>query len=933
MRTPGLTSGLFRRQLRADAAALVTLAAILFVTTLLAAGLPRWLNAADDDALRHEVRTSVELDDVVGTYTGVPPTSSNALTFLRDIGADLESEFEAPLGELLGAPVTSVFTTPFELMAIGDVTAPGGAPAIYAETRLVLTPEPAVRYVDGAAPQASEPRSGPFPVLGADFDDPGVTLPLVEIAVVAEAARALGTWRTEPAVVGDELVVSGVAGPSGAARPFVLRVAGIFEPLDVDAYAWQRNFGVLGTQDRNQPGVSVGLVAGALVSPDSFVDLAGTVPQPFNPQWQFPLDVERLDSGIVDELLEALNRLETIVFPVGPTAMDLQTSLQRPIEDFLEQRATAHAVLFIGVAGLLVSALAVLVLAAQLTTERRRTALALARSRGATLRQLVLLSGAEGLLIAALSCLPAAALAVLVVDGRATSVSWWLTGLLMAATTGTLGGIVGWEHRIVGKAERHDLVVQRLSPRRLGAEIALVALAVSGVVLLRRRGFDASVVAGASDPFLTAVPVLLALAASLVVLRLYPFPVRLLGRLATRRRGSVGFLGLSRAGRAAAGAAVPLVVLLVALSFSVFASVVLNSVRIEQEIVAWQEVGAETRVDGTGFDVNDRVPVIAEAAGVTLAETVGVHVAETSALNEAGGQGDQFSLLVLDTDRVLDLFATRPIETAALRRLDAQAPGDAATVPALVSPAFVDDVLGGDLRESQIFLGGTDVTLVPIEVTDACPGLDPDERFAIARDADARAVSSAPFFPSVLLLDAPRADIDAVRAAVTETQPFASVTTREEVYAVIAAAPLVTATETAFGAAVLVAAGYCALAVVLALVVTARPRSRFLSYLRTLGLSGRQARGLVALEILPMAGVAAAGGLLLGLGIPRVVAPAIDLRPFTGGLDAPPLLVDAAVVAALAVGLLIVVVAAVLVVTAVNRRLRLGSALRVGEES
>lgn len=921
------TSGLFRRQLRADAAALVTLAAILFVTTLLAAGLPRWLNAADDDALRHEVRTSVELDDVVGTFTGAPASGPNGVAALGNIGDDLAAQFEAPLGELLDDPVLSVFTRPFELVSIEGVTAPGGAPALYAETRLVMTSEPAVRYVEGVAPAASDPLLGPFPTLGPEYEDPEVILPVIEIAVVADAATALGTWRTEPAVVGDELIVSGAAGP------LVLRVVGIFEAIDDDAYAWQRNFGVLGVQDRNQPGVTVGSVAGALVTPESFVDLTAASGSPFNHQWQYPLDIDRLDSGIVGELLESLNRLETIVVPVGTTTMDLQTSLQRPIGDFLEQRATAHAVLFIGVAGLLVSALAVLVLAAQLTTERRRTALALARSRGATLRQLVLLSGAEGLLIAALSCLPAAALAVLVVDGRATSVSWWLTGLLMAATTATLAGIVGWEHRLVGKSERHDLVVQRVSPRRLGAEIALVALAVSGAVLLRQRGFDASVVAGASDPFLTAVPVLLALAASLVVLRLYPFPVRLLGRLATRRRGSVGFLGLSRAGRAAAGAAVPLVVLLVALSFSVFASVVLNSVRIEQEVVAWQEVGAETRVDGTGFDVNDRVPVIAEAAGVTMAETVGVHVAETSALNEVRGQGDEFELLLLDTAEVLDLFATRPIATADLQRLDAAPAGDGTAVPALVSPAFVEDILDGELADVQIFLPGTDATLVPIDVTDAFPGVDPDERFAIARVADARQVVDTPYFPSVLLLDAPGVDLDSVRAAVYETQPFASVTTRQEVYEVAAEAPLVNATETAFGAAVLVAAGYCALAVVLALVVTARPRSRFLSYLRTLGLSGRQARGLVALEILPMAGVAAAGGLLLGLGIPRVVAPAIDLRPFTGGLDAPPLLVDGAVVAALTLGLLIVVVAAILIVTAVNRRLRLGSALRVGEDA
>ena len=86
-----------------------------------------------------------------------------------------------------------------------------------------------------------------------------------------------------------------------------------------------------------------------------------------------------------------------------------------------------------------------------------------------------------------------------------------------------------------------------------------------------------------------------------------------------------------------------------------------------------------------------------------------------------------------------------------------------------------------------------------------------------------------------------------------------------------------------------IAAGYCALAIVLALVVTGQSRSRNLSFLRTLGLSDRQARGLIAWEIVPMAAITAAVGVVLGVALPKLVGPAIDLRPFTGGLGAAPL--------------------------------------------
>ena len=89
----------------------------------------------------------------------------------------------------------------------------------------------------------------------------------------------------------------------------------------------------------------------------------------------------------------------------------------------------------------------------------------------------------------------------------------------------------------------------------------------------------------------------------------------------------------------------------------------------------------------------------------------------------------------------------------------------------------------------------------------------------------------------------------------------------------------------------------------------------------------------MALKIVPLAVAALGTGLALGLATPWLLAPAIDLRPFTGSDLASPLTVDALSVASLAAGFVAVVGVAVLLVTAANRRRVLGSVLRVGEDA
>ena len=61
---------------------------------------------------------------------------------------------------------------------------------------------------------------------------------------------------------------------------------------------------------------------------------------------------------------------------------------------------------------------------------------------------------------------------------------------------------------------------------------------------LRRRG----TAEGGVDLLTAAAPVLVAVIGALVLLRLYPLPLRLLSRPAARLRGTVLYLGLARAG-------------------------------------------------------------------------------------------------------------------------------------------------------------------------------------------------------------------------------------------------------------------------------------------------------------------------------------------------------------------------------------------------
>ena len=101
---------------------------------------------------------------------------------------------------------------------------------------------------------------------------------------------------------------------------------------------------------------------------------------------------------------------------------------------------------------------------------------------------------------------------------------------------------------------------------------------------------------GGFNAYLAGVPLLAGLAAGLVVLRVYPYPVRGLARVAGRLRGLVTPLALRRAGRAPGAVNVPLVALLVAAALGAFGATVAASIQRGQSLAAWRETGADYRV-------------------------------------------------------------------------------------------------------------------------------------------------------------------------------------------------------------------------------------------------------------------------------------------------------------------------------------------------
>jgi len=482
-------------------------------------------------------------------------------------------------------------------------------------------------------------------------------------------------------------------------------------------------------------------------------------------------------------------------------------------------------------------------------------------------------------------------------------------------------------------------VVHRTGARRLVAEGVVVIVALAGAYALRERGVAGAGAAsgpGTVDPFVALVPALVGVAAGIVVVRLFPFPVRALARVAAARRGLVPAYALRRLGRESSSGLI-LAVLMATATIATFCSVVLVTLDRAADATAWHDVGAPFRVTAlasgsTGTKAG--IPIALPAGFDPAALPGATATAEGSTASVPFfPRGAHLDLLAIDTAAYADLAAGTPDEPsfppdllASPDDLVAGAPArpgsTAAPIPVIVSAALaegVEKLTPG--KAFQVIVGGGPLTLRVVEVRDDVPTMTPGGRFAVVDLAQLRAATSTDAVRStVAFVRAPDAAADAIRAAAAAVSPDLVVASRAEVAAETRTTPLMEAVVAGLTLAALVAALYAALAVTCALALSASARAVEVAHLRTLGLSRRQAAWLIVAEHGPTVVVAFVVGVVLGVGLFAAVGPALGTDAIVGSSVAVPLAVEPVHLAGILVAVVAIVAIGMAVAAAIQRR-------------
>jgi putative ABC transport system permease protein len=886
-------------RVRAFAAQLALLAALAALATFLSAGPGRIANGITDDGLRSDLATLA--------YTNRDLTFTLARDF--DPAAAGGPDRAGRLDEIragLPAPIPGLISDGWFVDQVGPVNAAIGdlyfkaCPTLVGVRRQTGSDE-ATTMVEGRRPK-STPRQA-------------------EAIVGTDEAKALGVE------VGELITLNARSGTA------TVRVVGRYDPVDPDAPIWAdmklaRVACPTPDEDTRYRATLLTDAAGA--------ELAGSQAAELKRSWRYRLDEQRITADRIPELTGAVAQIRRN--PPKDTA--LQSGVDATLADFDQRLRAVQAVLAVVRAGILATMAGLILLAARLSADRRRNEYALIRARGGSVLAIAGRSVAETLLVV----LPAAALGWLagtLSPGRpepwepAIAAAFALLAVVAPAVLAATGA-----RRPDFTGHRQDLTAGRPTPRRITFEVSLIGLAAGGAYLLRSRGIGAGAGGGTAgvDPFLVAVPVLLAVAASVIALRLAPYPLRAAGRLAARARGAVAFLGLAGAGRGAPMRSWPLSVLVVAIATGIFAGTVATTVGHGRDRAADVAVPADALVTGFSFAV-DTPAAIAALPGVDRATPMLV-VSAAEVRSDSSSLISQVQGLVLDTaGSGLDL-------PAALRDAPPAASPDA-VVPVVVSPRLAQRVGAS----GKVDIQGRRYAFRVAAVQERVPGLNTSVREFILVPGQALPVPDfQPIVPNRILLDGSGWDTGAVLAAADEGQRAqtkkatgqeitdrfelnmpAYVTTRAQYRASLDERGVDGVLSFTFVAGLAASAALALLAVALTVLAGAPARGRNLSRLRTLGLSTRQGRRLLVFELVPLLGAAVLAGALAGAGLPALIAPALGLDDFTAGVPAE-LSADPLLAAGVLAVTVLAVIAALVVEDVANRRLRLGTVLRLGGE-
>jgi putative ABC transport system permease protein len=456
--------------------------------------------------------------------------------------------------------------------------------------------------------------------------------------------------------------------------------------------------------------------------------------------------------------------------------------------------------------------------------------------------------------------------------------------------------------------------------------VALVAASVAGIVVSRDQGAQAG---SGVNLYTSSAPILVAIPAVIVVLRLYPLVLRGLLRASARSSRAPAFLGLARASRTALTPALPALALVLALTVAAFAGMVRDAVVNGEVAASWQTAGADATVTPSyaahGFTISPAAArAVAGAGGVTHAAEVMNEFWTTQA-------GRQVNVLAVDPASYAALVARTPGFPPVPAGLLAP-PGPAgAPQPVLVSPQAA-----ADLGRGAVTLSTSQASLRPVQVRVAgvissTPALPAGGAFVIIPLAAIRSAVTPPAPAPVneMLLTGGSIDQAQLTAVVRHTLPDGVVTFRSDVLSALTSGPLQHGAFTLFSLAVVVAAVLGLAVMLLELALGAAEREATLARLATMGLGEGQRAWVVALEVLPAVIAAAVAAWACALALPQVLAPDIDLSVFTGSSVTVKLAADVASFAVPLAGLA-VLAAVALGLEIRSGRSRAAASLRIG---
>jgi putative ABC transport system permease protein len=619
----------------------------------------------------------------------------------------------------------------------------------------------------------------------------------------------------------------------------------------------------------------------------AFCPLPGVTCDSMQLEWEFPVAVGQVTAdqaqAFVNQLAIAADSPYSQMDAVAPE-LAISESMTGALTAFIAAQTAVLAVLLLLFVSLAVIVLVVVVLAARIVVARREAELVMLRNRGASTAQLAtrVLSGVVPAVIPAAAA--GAALDLALIPGASLAAGWKQAAAVLAVALAAPPLIALWRHRnpspainpaLILTAETRTRRASAAAQRRLVAGLTVCAAAFAGLVVLHGQGLSA---AGATNWYLTAAPVLVAIPAALIAMRLYPLAIRALLPLWRRRGGVAGYVGLAGAIERRTATALPAFTLVLALTLAAFGGMVNGSIVGGQISYSWQATGADAVIDtnGAAYDITpaverklNAIPGVRHSTAVwttTWQLPFGGRQLNAAAVDPAG-----YAAVTADTP-----FPRVPV--SAFGPADS-APVTASTViPVLASPAAAAALGPGVVQlTSAESVGPIRVRVAGLVArTPAQPG---GGMFVLMPLRTLPGVLGQPT-PNLALLTGKNIDRAKLARLVGNALPPATLEFRADVLNGLGSAPLQHAAAVLMTLTAGAAAGLALLNLVFGLALGARDRELTVARLSVMGYA--RSAWLVVLMALPavLAAFAAAAGCAVAL--PALVSPALDLSVFTG---------------------------------------------------